>query len=604
MNIEIYSIRTKEADTSQLNDSFDSMVASLAKDGLKVIFKTEVDPSGPKISKALQVSTSDSERPDMIVIANALTTTDSGSFRQLFADTISALEKKHQPAADKKAKTMLKKKVKIHSLGDFGSNYKGYCFMYEGVKVVVLPLSSMANTDIELMVQQGITKANTIFSAAQTDYPDGFTQVEAKREKKGFYKSVFPQSNDTGFEKLRKTIVLFAVVVFLVAAGFLINNLIIEPARNNQAQMEIQQIFYEDDGKKETDPDTGKNLTKNWDNLKKVNTDIVGWIQMDNTVINYPVLENKSDTSTYQYYLTHDYKKDYSSYGSIFLDYRCKDSVKSKNLILHGHHMNDGSMFGNLLNYGTYEPDMEFYRKASTLNFDTPESNAVWKVISVFKTNTLDSHGTFFNYMQSSFNSDAEFMNFVYNVKIRSMIDIPVTVNEDDQLLTLSTCSYEYTEFRTVVVLRKVRENENYSVDVSKAKVNSNVVWPQVYYSNRGGTRPTVTTFKTALEAGDIDWYDGKGNLEGKETLTGSTGSPSSSGNSNEKITYTVTFINYDGTELKTQEVEEGKNATPPADPKKPETSTHTFRFDGWQLDYSDVVCDMTIAPNFTAVPK
>ena len=165
---------------------------------------------------------------------------------------------------------------------------------------------------------------------------------------------------------------------------------------------------------------------------------------------------------------------------------------------------------------------------------------------------------------------------------------MPVDVNEDDQLLTLSTCSYEFTEFRTVVVARKVRGGESSKVNVSQATLNKSAVWPQVYYTRYGGTRPEVTDFCTAYDAGQIDWYTGDYDFkdqEIKETSTSSTASSTSKSKSNNssgqsnnntqattkaqpttqaKVYLTVKFINYDGSTLSTQKVEYGKAAKAP----------------------------------------
>ena len=183
--------------------------------------------------------------------------------------------------------------------------------------------------------------------------------------------------------------------------------------------------------------------------------------------------------------------------------------------------MNDGSMFQNLMGYGKYTADMSFYNDHPTIEFDTPDGDAVYKIISVFKTSTLDAHGDFFNYLVGSFESDAEFMNYVYLVRARSLINTGVTCNEKDQLLTLSTCSYEYSEFRTVVVARKTRVGEDSSVDTSRASANPNPLWPDVYYGFDDSKKPKVTTFKTESKNGRISWYDGKGNLKGKERRHG-----------------------------------------------------------------------------------
>ncbi|MDP4120760.1 MAG: hypothetical protein Q8876_06885, partial [Bacillota bacterium] len=125
----------------------------------------------------------------------------------------------------------------------------------------------------------------------------------------------------------------------------------------------------------------------------------------------------------------------------------------------------------------------------------------------------------YFNYMQGHFSSDAEFMNFIYNIRVRSQFNIPIDVNEHDQLLTLSTCSYEFPETRTVVVARRIRAGESSTVDVSKATLNSNPLYPTEKYKEDGGTPPKVTDFQTALAAGQINWYDGGGKVSGSQTL-------------------------------------------------------------------------------------
>ncbi len=331
---------------------------------------------------------------------------------------------------------------------------------------------------------------------------------------------------------------------------------------------------------------------QDWDALKKVNTDIKGWITLKNTPINYPVLESEEDGVGYQYYLHRDYDKSYNFAGSIFIDHRSKDSVKSRNIITHGHSMNDGSMYKSLIDFGEYEVDMDFYKKNPTLFFNTPEGNEQWIIFSVVKTNTLESHGDFFNYLMGTFDSDAQFMNYVYNMKIRSIIDIPVPINEDDQLITLSTCSYEYDEFRTVVCARKIRNNEKITDYINNAKPAENPVWPDVYYYDHDGERPEITTFKTEMQNGKIDWYDGKGELEGNEWLVMTTGNS----------VYTVTFINYDGSIISTQSVAKGHAAVAPPDPVKPDSNGYTYEFVKWCYEFDNVTCNMTIAPVFEPI--
>ncbi len=333
---------------------------------------------------------------------------------------------------------------------------------------------------------------------------------------------------------------------------------------------------------------------QDWEELKKINTDIKAWIHIPNTAINYPVLMSDKDGYGYQYYLHRNYDGSYLYAGSIFIDYRSKQGVDSKNIITHGHKMNNGTMYHDLINYGAYSGDLEYYKQAPTLFFNTPEGVEQWIIFSVYKTNTLERHGEFFNYFHGEFSSDAQFMNYVYNVKMRSLFDVPVPINEKDQIITLSTCSHEYTDFRTVMVARKIRAGESVKQYIDKATVNEEAYWPDVYYTDHSATRPEITTFQTELSKGSIDWYDGSGKLKGSEWLKSAQGNSS----------YVVTFLDYDGSILSTQNVTYGKAANPPEDPVKPDDDYYTYVFKGWQVDFSYVTGNMIIAPSFEPIPK
>lgn len=333
---------------------------------------------------------------------------------------------------------------------------------------------------------------------------------------------------------------------------------------------------------------------QDWEKLLSINSDVKGWIHIPNTAINYPVLKSEEDGYGYQYYLHRALDGSYEYAGSIFIDYRSSEGVKSKNIITHGHKMNNGTMYHDLINYGAYSGDLDYYKQAPTLFFNTPEGVEQWVIFSVYKTNTLERHGDFFNYFHGDFASDAQFMNYVYNIKMRSLFNIPVPINEDDQIITLSTCSHEYTDFRTVVVARKVRQGESVKEYIDKATVNNEAWWPDVYYTDHSTPRPEITTFRTEYEKGNLPWYDGEGNLEGSEFLKGAQGNKS----------YTVIFLDWDGSILSTQTVTQGKSATPPADPVHPDDDYYHYVFKEWQLDYTNVTRDMTIAPSFTPVHK
>lgn len=644
MDIEILYVN-KNDNSFELTQRTDEMKSELGKYGFSLLNIKKVTRKPGKLKAAVNASASALQKPDIIVVADALSTTDSTSFRKLFAETVAAAEHaENKPApkdywkqrnlAFRKAKKsrateeeideltekfrMFRKKSKIFNLGDFGNGYRGYCFMFKGVRVAVLPQAVFTGKDIRDVISLAAVRVKEVFENSAEDYPGGFSKKEYVPAKTGFVNRFIPIRGDSGKEISRKCVVIASFFVFLTALSLLFYNMVFLSMKNAELNGEIQKIAHGtvSDSGGDKKPEVGDTI--DWDSLLKINDEIVGWIQVNDTQIDYPVLWHKSDDRTYQYYLSHNYKGGYDSFGSIFVDYRCTSGTDSKNVVLHGHHMNDGSMFGELMKYGGTTGNLDFYKESPTIEFDTPDGNGVYKIISVFKTSTLSTHGEFFNYMVGDFQNEKDFMNYVYNVRMRSLFNCPVDVNEDDELLTLSTCSYEFTNFRTVVVARKVRVGESAKVDVSKASLNKNPVWPEVYYSAYGGTRPTLTDFCTAYEKGQIDWYNGDYDFKNQKVVEPETAETTKKGSSDKsstqattaqpttqaKVYLTVKFINYDGSTIDTQKVEYGKAAKAPANPVKPSDEYYDYVFKGWGLDFSKVTNNMTIAPEFEAVLK
>lgn len=655
MYIEIISV-SKKKETDTLPERQAELRQTLSKYGfvLNDIKKTLLNSTA--INSALNKIAKSGNKPDVVIITNALKSKDSRSFKKYFVETVVAAERgenepppkdywKKRNKAVKEAKKrkassseikelensllLTRKKAKVFSLGDFGNGYPGYCFIYKGIRVAAVPKEQLTGHDMNEIAALAAARTVEIYENSANDYPDGFSEIKYEPEKTGFVNRYIPLRSDSKKEVTRKCVVIAAFMVFLAALGLLFYNMIYLSLMNAQLNGEIQRIAH---GYDENGNPTKKDKGIDWDALKKINNEIVGWLKVDKTQIDYPVLWHKGDDMNSQYYLNHNYKNEYDSYGSVFLDYRCKNGTDSKNVVLHAHHMNDGSMFGNLMNYGGTTGNLDFYKKVPVIEFDTPQANGKYKIISVFKTNTLSSHGEFFNYMIGDFQNEKDFMNYVYNVRIRSLINCPVAVNEDDDLLTLSTCSYEFTNFRTVIVARRVRIGESEKVDVKKASLNSGAVWPQVYYNSMGGTRPKVTDFTTEYLAKNINWYDGKFRFKDQKvqvtdghgtTAPPTTKAPTTSGTTSGSTGNTrgstaqattkpkkatvycnVRFINYDGSTISEQKVEYGKAAKKPKDPVKPSDEYYDYVFTGWQLDFSKVTYNMTIAPDFEAKLK
>lgn len=551
MNVEIYSVRSGKEEMQSLNKALPSVMEELRQSGVNILYKTEMDPDRFKILQGINQSIDSKDDIELIVMANALDGSEGGAAfealcglaaNHMTPDRVKLKELHGQDLPDlgmaKDYPTQQEEEpenltspafANALSMGDMGNGYEGYCFFCCGKKIVILPRESLTGVPVGQMIKQGICFARTnspipdgeLLQKGVSFIPKPITQETKKKKKKGFWSGVIPMKGDSAKEVARKIVLIVASLTFLITAGYLINYLVIQPMLNDKVNNEIKAKTHYEEPIKETDPQTGevtKTLSHNWDELAKINKEIVAWLKIDGTdYIDYPVLQSKTDNINTQKYLYADYKGNYSGYGSLFIDYRSKQGVDSKNVIVHGHHMNDGRMFAGLMGYGRTSGDLDFYRKHPIIHFDTPEGDADWKIISVYKTNTLESQGEYFDYLTGTFASDAEFMNYVYLIRERSLFDIPVDVNEKDQLLTLSTCSYEFSEFRTVVVARKVRDGESSKVDVKKASINSDALWPDVYYNTYGGSKPKVTSFSKAYKAGQIDWYDGKGKLKGKE---------------------------------------------------------------------------------------
>lgn len=185
--------------------------------------------------------------------------------------------------------------------------------------------------------------------------------------------------------------------------------------------------------------------------LQEENSDIVGWLEIEGTIINYPVLQGTDN----EYYMTHNYKKQKSKNGSIFLTKDYDWSIPSSNLLIYGHNLNNGTMFQELLKY----EKEEFYKKHPIIRFTTNKEDAEYEIISVFKSRVYykTEKNVFRYYFFVNANSEAEYNEFVQNAKKASLYDIDKTAQFGDQLITLSTCSYHIEDGRFAVVGRKTR---------------------------------------------------------------------------------------------------------------------------------------------------
>lgn len=181
--------------------------------------------------------------------------------------------------------------------------------------------------------------------------------------------------------------------------------------------------------------------------VREQNTDFVGWISIDGTNINYPVMQTVDNPN---YYLKRGFEKQHSNYGVPYVQENCALGI-SDNIIIYGHHMNNGSMFADLCKYESEG----FYREHPTVRFDTLSSLGEYEIVAVFKTVAYSEKGFKYYHFVDAAGED-DFNSFVSQCKALALYDTGVGAEYGDKLLTLSTCEYSRTNGRMVVVAKLI----------------------------------------------------------------------------------------------------------------------------------------------------
>ena len=273
--------------------------------------------------------------------------------------------------------------------------------------------------------------------------------------------------NNHFLKLLKKIILVFSILIFFVSGALLLKYYVIDPYIFNKNLNDIKKIR-----------DNNKN--RDFTELLKINQDIKGWIKIDGTVMDYPVLQSGKDAPIF--YLDRNFKKEKDKKGSIFINsYIEMFDENTQNTVMHGHSMKNGDMFSTLLKYST----VDYFKEHPIVEFDTIYQPGKWKIFAIIKTNSLEKHGPLFNYFTPKFESQEDFLDLIYEIKIRSIIDIPVEVLPNDKIISLSTCSYEMEGFRTVVFARKIRDGESESIDFNNTRMNNNPLMPEGWYRAR-----------------------------------------------------------------------------------------------------------------------
>ena len=308
-------------------------------------------------------------------------------------------------------------------------------------------------------------------TAAQMAVPASGTR---RKKKIPWYKKLIrmmvPTKKDSVVDKVRKIIFDVSILVFIGSCAYLISY---------YGASEHNAKFYDGIagmlGTGEVDENYPRAYLTKFASLWEMNEDIIGWLSIDGTKVNYPVVQ----TDDNDYYLHKDFSKADNKYGIPFADCRVDISKPSTNIPIYSHNMKDGQMFGELINYES----LDYYKEHPVINFDSLYEEGKYKIVSIFIASTLPEHAPNFEYHNFiEADTDEELMEFANELLSRSLIVTGVDIQPGDHLITLSTCTYDFKEARFAIVARRVREGESETVDTSAAYVNPNPVMPKAWY--------------------------------------------------------------------------------------------------------------------------
>ena len=201
--------------------------------------------------------------------------------------------------------------------------------------------------------------------------------------------------------------------------------------------------------KKKIDP-ADLTVLKKYKELYKQNKDLAGWLSIEGTVINYPVMQTGKKNS--DFYLHHDFEKKESDHGTLFVDARNDYVNRDTNLIIYGHNMRDGTMFGGLKSF----MDQEYFKNHQKLVFDTIYEKAEYRIVAVClsKVNYQDDHTfRYYNFLNAS--NKEEFQAFLANIQQLTVFDQKIDISYGDELLTLSTCNSYVQDGRLFLIAKK-----------------------------------------------------------------------------------------------------------------------------------------------------
>lgn len=266
------------------------------------------------------------------------------------------------------------------------------------------------------------------------------------------------RKNNSG-KKAKKTIldilIVFLLLVAIASGGYIVIYYYTS-SQNEKKFEELKEFVDEDIVDEKGEPayvKQGDNyILAKYKRLLEQNGDFIGWLKIDDTNIDYPVMYTPNDP---EYYLHTDFDGEYSAAGTLFVDSNSNPRKEaSDNILIYGHNMKSGTMFHDLLSY----EDEAFYKEHQYITFDTIEELGTYEVIAAMRTVVYDDEDIEHYHYYEFFDAEdkEEFDEYVRFVKENTPYQIETTAEYGDKLITLSTCAYHNDNGRYVVVAKKI----------------------------------------------------------------------------------------------------------------------------------------------------
>ncbi len=270
-----------------------------------------------------------------------------------------------------------------------------------------------------------------------------------KEENEGLKRKI--EKQDAGTKRINKKRRRWRIcgIILMVTGLIFLGILIYEEGKDYKSAREIKKL-QEQKENLYSDEDTSGILPE-YRKLYETNSDLAGWIVIEGTDINYPVVQSK----VYQeFYLDHNFDGEEDDAGSIFIDARNDILLPDDNIIIYGHNMKNGSMFGTL----QYYLDKEYYNTHSIISFDTLYGRYVYKIAVVGLSKiSEESEDTFKYYDFLNAKNKKEFKTYVENIKKLEAYDTGTSLSYGDKLITLSTCNSVEEDGRLFIVAKEVK---------------------------------------------------------------------------------------------------------------------------------------------------